>query len=283
VRIGDFHKAVFGSNADARIRQFTLIFAVFGFLVHLFLWFLYSTLAVKFPSSAVHLLSTPLSALYTPFSILLGYEVYEIIKAIPESFSTAVGKQYEVATLLVVRDVFKRLSAVEFSGGWAISGELGLVLLECSAFLVLFYTSLEYQQSGSKLKSNSLPKISLARFVAGKKIVALILMTMFVLITILSFASWLLLTLDGQVLAGRSIFFSDFFTCLILADIFILLISYSLSHDFYSLVRNTGFVLSTVLLWVAIAAPGASGIILFIVSALIGITILKISKRYNNH
>jgi hypothetical protein len=89
------------------------------------------------------------------------------------------------------------------------------------------------------------------------------------------------MTLDGQISVGRDIFFSDFFTCLILADILILLISYSLAHDFYSLVRNTGFVLSTVLLWVAITAPGVSGIILFISSALIGIGILKISQYCN--
>ena len=31
-----------------------------------------------------------LDALYTPFSIILAYEVYELIRAIPESFSNSI-------------------------------------------------------------------------------------------------------------------------------------------------------------------------------------------------
>ena len=108
-------------------------------------------------------------------------------------------------------------------------------------------------------------------------------MATFVIITSLAFVGWLSMTLDGTFAVGRSIFFSDFFTCLILADILILLISYSLAHDFYLLVRNTGFVLSTVLLWVAITASGVSGIILFITSAINGIIILKISQHYSTY
>jgi hypothetical protein len=281
MKVEYLHNIVFGEKANLCMRNFTLAFAIMGFLLHLILWFLHTSGLFLFPESASHLLGSPLFALYTPFSILLGYEVYEIIKAIPASFSTAVGKQYEVATLLVVRDVFKRLSEVEFSSDWSVTGDLGLVILECSAFLILFYTALNYQDSGTNLKSVSWPERSLSRFVTGKKIIALMLMATFVVITGLAFTGWLSMTLDGQISVGRDIFFSDFFTCLILADILILLISYSLAHDFYSLVRNTGFVLSTVLLWVAITAPGVSGIILFISSALIGIGILKISQYCN--
>ena len=152
--------------------------------------------------------------------------------------------------------------------------------MECSAFLILFYTSLKYESSRLNLKVNHAQAI-LSRFVTGKKIIALMLMATFVVITGLAFAGWTSMTINGQIDVGRDIFFSDFFKCLILADIFILLISYRLFQDFYSLVRNTGFVLSTVLLWVAITAPGAAGIILFISSALIGIVILKISQYYS--
>ena len=279
--ISYFHSAIFGEKADSYIRNFTLFFAVFGFVVHLFLWFLHASEFVLFPASAEPLLGSPLFALYTPFSILLGYEVYEIIKAIPESFSTAVGKQYEVATLLVVRDVFKRLSEAEFSGAWNVNGDLGLILLECFVFLVLFYTALNYQSCSATLKVSTWQESALKRFVTGKQLISLALMTTFVIITGLAFVGWTSLTINGQITIGRDIFFSDFFTCLILADILILLISYSLSHDFYALVRNTGFVLSTVLLWVAITAPGFSGALLFLTSALIGLAILKISEYYN--
>ena len=281
--VANLHSIIFGRKADALMRKFTLSFAICGFVLHLFLWLLHATGFLAFPETTHHLLASPLFALYTPFSILLGYEVYEIIKAIPESFSTAVGKQYEVATLLVVRDVFKRLSEAKFADGWTISNDLGLVLIECTAFLLLFYTSLQYQSFGTNLKSSTWDEDALKKFVLRKKIVSILLMITFIVITALAFVGWLSMTVNGEVAIGRSIFFSDFFTCLILADILILLISYSLAHDFYSLVRNTSFVLSTVLLWVAITASGVSGIILFITSAINGIIILQISRYYNKY
>ena len=85
---------------------------------------------------------------------------------------------------------------------------------------------------------------------------------------------------NGHGDADRKIFFLDFFTLLILADILILIIFYKHSDDFYALARNTGFVLATVLLRVAIGASGVSSIILFIVSGVLGISILRISLHF---
>ena len=277
--INTLHDKVFGEEADGRLMRITLAVAVGGFLLHLLAWVLFYFNVYDMPPAVEKLLGSPLSALYTPFTILLGYEVYQIIKAIPESFSTAVGKQYEVATLLVVRDVFKRLSDVNFSGGWTVDNDLSFVLLECLAFLALFHTALKYQEFSSYTKSKDWDQQSLEGFVTGKKAISLVLMFTFVTIAALCFTGWAFSTLDGQFSLGRDIFFSDFFTCLILADILILLISYRLAHDFYSLVRNTSFVLSTVLLRVAITAPGVSGILVFLASAALGVMVLNIAER----
>ena len=74
---------------------------------------------------------------------------------------------------------------------------------------------------------------------------------------------------------SRIIFFLDFFTLLILTDILILLISYWFYTDFGNLARNTGFVLSTVIIRVAISSEGVSSMILFTLSGLLGIAILR--------
>ena len=95
-----------------------------------------------------------------------------------------------------------------------------------------------------------------------------------------AFVGWSFALAEGQVDIGREIFFSDFFTCLILADILILLISYRHATDFYALVRNTGFVLSTVILRVAISAPGLSSMVLFIVSGLLGVVLLHLINYF---
>ena len=89
-----------------------------------------------------------------------------------------------------------------------------------------------------------------------------------------------LAVVDGEGGVDREIFFSDFFTILILADILILLLSYRFTVDFANLARNTGFILSTVILRVAISAPGVSAVILFTLSGILGLAILRISSEF---
>ena len=95
-----------------------------------------------------------------------------------------------------------------------------------------------------------------------------------------SFTTWTLAVIDGKGGVDREIFFSDFFTILILADILILLLSYRFTVDFANLARNTGFILSTVILRVAISAPGISAVILFTLSGILGLAILRISSEF---
>ncbi|MEC7984327.1 MAG: hypothetical protein VX278_04135 [Myxococcota bacterium] len=273
------YEALLGEDADDRLRSVVLFFSVAGFLGHLSLWFLCWTGSLEVSGEAASLVSSPLSSLYTPFSILLAYEIYELIRAIPTSFSSAIGKQYEVVTLLVVRDVFKRLSEVEFSGEWHISTELGLIIIECVTFSLLFFTALRYQ-AYSKSKRNVLEEEEINRFVYVKQMIAMILFFTFFIVAATSLTGWIQSVAQGAGSVGREIFFLDFFTSLILADILILLFSYRYSDNFANLARNTGFVLSTVILRVAIGAPGFSSMVLFILSAVLGLTIIQIAKKF---
>jgi len=278
--ITKLHEIMLGERVDDAIGRYILSASVLGFLVHISLWVLCSMDFIAVSPEASKLLSSPLSALYTPFSILLAYEVYQLIRAIPESFSTAVGKQFEVATLLVVRDVFKRLADIEIQGEWTISSELGLVFVECLAFVVLLYTALSYQRAQTVAIASQWDKADLDLFVMGKKMVAVLLTITYLAIAVTAFTGWILMLSEGEVGVSRDIFFLDFFTCLILADILILLISYRYSADFLALVRNTGFVLATVILRVAIASPGVSAMALFVVSGAMGITILRLTENF---
>ena len=53
--------------------------------------------------------------------------------------------------------------------------------------------------------------------------------------------------------------------------------SYKHITDFPQLARNTGFVLSTVVVRVGIATPGFTGAVLFILSAVLASVVLKLS------
>ena len=274
-----WNKVVFdlfmGDEAEDRIRKAAIVLAVVGFFLHIGLWALDTTGRISITGESSELVSSPLSSLYTPFSILLVYEVYQLIRAIPDSFSSSVGKQYEIATLLVVRDILKRLSEVESSDGWEISSDLGFLLVECAAFLALFYTSLTYFRISDKSTKSGTMSGDIEVFVEAKRMVANFMLIVFLLTAAYSFLTWITSVQDGGGSVSRVIFFLDFFTFLILADILILLVSYWFYTDFGNLARNTGFVLSTVIIRVAISSKGVSAMILFTLSGLLGIAILR--------
>ena len=279
--VGDSYELILGRDADQKIRKIAIITAIMGFFIHLFIWALVQSERYNLSEENMQMFNSPLSSLYTPFSILLGYEVYQLIRTIPESFSSSVGKQYEIATLLVVRDILKRLSDVEFQDEWKIESDLGFLVIECMAFLVLFYTSLVYYRIRKEGNPENINDNQLSSFISSKEIIALLMLIVFVIITFTSMSGWMTSVFDGKGAVDRQIFFLDFFTFLILADILILLISYWFYTDFGNLARNTGFVLSTVVIRVAISSPGVPAMILFVLSGIIGIAILRISSTNN--
>ena len=264
-----------GESSEEAVRKASILLAILGFFVHVGIWALYSSDRISVTGEASELLSSPLSALYTPFSILLVYEVYQLIRTIPDSFSSSVGKQYEIATLLVVRDILKRLSEVESSDGWEVSSDVGFLLIECTAFLALFYTSLTYYRIGVNTVKEEEMRSDIVLFIEAKRGIANMMLIVFLVVAAFSFSTWVGSVQEGGGSVSRAIFFLDFFTFLILADILILLISYWFYTDFSNLARNTGFVLSTVIIRVAISSEGVSSMILFTLSGLLGVAILR--------
>ena len=264
-----------GESSEEAIRKASILLAILGFFVHVGIWALYSSDRISVTGEASELLSSPLSALYTPFSILLVYEVYQLIRTIPDSFSSSVGKQYEIATLLVVRDILKRLSEVESSDGWEVSSDVGFLLIECTAFLALFYTSLTYYRISVNTVKEEEMRRDIVLFIEAKRGIANTMLLVFLVVAAFSFSTWVGSVQEGGGSVSRAIFFLDFFTFLILADILILLISYWFYTDFRNLARNTGFVLSTVIIRVAISSEGVSSMILFTLSGLLGVAILR--------
>ena len=74
----------------------------------------------------------------------------------------------------------------------------------------------------------------------------------------------------------NAIFFIDFFTILILVDVFILLISFGYTERYAQIIRNTGFIISTILLRLSFGVKDLSSVVLLISGVVFGLIILKI-------
>ena len=263
-----------GHSADERLRHLSVQAAIFGFLLHLLLCLFYQLDLISVSEQTSGLFDSYLDALYTPFSIFLAYEVYELIRTIPDSFTNSIGKQFEIITLLVVRDILKRLSDIDASVTSTVDGSITILAVECLAFLILFATALLFSSAHRETTSISSDREELGKFISQKKQLAVLLLGVYILTAIYSLSTWSYGVFEGDGSTNRTIFFLDFFTVLIMADILILLVSYQYITEFAHLARNTGFILSTVILRVAIASPGMSGAILFILAGCLGSAVL---------
>ena len=263
-----------GSNLNEKLRIVCIRTAIFGFLVHLLLCLMYQLEWIDLSEKTSGLFDSYLDSLYTPFSIFLAYEVYELIRTIPKSFTNSIGKQFEIITLLVVRDILKRLSDIDASVSSLVDDSITILAIECLAFIVLFCTALFFNNAQRKITLSTSENEDLDDFISQKKQLAILLLGVYILVAIYSLSTWSYSLLQGDGSTNRMIFFLDFFTVLIMADILILLVSYQYITDFSHLARNTGFILSTVILRVAIASPGVSGAILFILAGGLGSSVL---------
>ena len=272
----DYNELILGEKTDFFLRRLAINLAILGFLVHLFACLLYRFQYLDL-SETNDFFDSYLDSLYTPFSIILAYEVYELIRAIPESFSNSIGKQFEVISLLVVRDIFKNLAEIDNSDVNVIDSDIAFIAIEALAFTILFATALYFRKmTNTSIVSNS-KEDAIERFINQKQNLACGLAVVYVLVAIYSFTSWTLGFVDGDNDLSRTVFFLDFFTWLIVSDIIILLSSYKHITDFLQLARNTGFVLSTVIIRVGIGTPGYTGAALFILSALLATSVLRLS------
>ena len=271
------HQYVLGEKTDSFLRKSAINLAIVGFLIHLGGCTLYRFNTVDL-SEVQPFVDSYLDALYTPFSIILAYEVYELIRAIPESFSNSIGKQFEVVTLLVVRDIFKNLADIGGTTDSSIDSNLSFIAMEAVVFIALFATALYFRSATTGTKDLNQQDDFVRAFVTQKKHLACALAAVYVLVACYSFSSWSLGVLDGETSLTRTVFFLDFFTWLIVSDIIILLVSYKHITDFPPLARNTGFILSTVIIRVGIGTPGYTGAVLFMLSAALAACVLGLSQ-----
>jgi hypothetical protein len=107
-----FYDRIFRLNPERRVEKITLYFAILGFILHLLYIFSINNFEqLSYLSSGKS--ESYLAAIYTPFSILLFYEVFLLVIIIPNSTSAFVGKQFEIISLITLRSFFHDIAEVD--------------------------------------------------------------------------------------------------------------------------------------------------------------------------
>ena len=272
-------------NTREKIEKIILKVAIISFFIHLAIIYFTKFGFIDFSSDS-ELLKNPISAAYTPFSFILIYEVYLLIYYLPKSFTTYITKQYEIITLIIIRKLFKDLSALELTENWfEIKGDLQFTY-DLIASLLLFYLIFLFQKIGKQKPIQQLSiKPVIERFVIKKKLIAVILVPLFFGMALYTFIDWSArISIAAKELPSlesiNNLFFDQFFTVLILVDVVLLLISFFYTDQFHKIIRNSGFIISTILIRMSFGVSGLVSTILIVTAVLFGLAIITIHNKY---
>ncbi|MDP4709972.1 MAG: hypothetical protein NWS63_02140 [Saprospiraceae bacterium] len=286
-----FYRLFLSNATKKRFERIIVSLAIISFLLHLGLiaaaelgWLSSGQQQGKF-------LSNPIGAIYTPFSFILVYEVYLLVYYLPKSISIYIGKQYEIITLIVIRRIFKDLANLDLSTNWFEAKYDLQFTYDIVATVVLFFLIfLFYKVNTTRIFPDYNPNIDSERekdfFVQLKKILSGILVPVFLGLAIYSFGNWLFNNMIsvgqmvGTVTDVNEVFFDDFFTILILTDVLLLLVSLFHTDQFRKVIRNSGFIISTILIKLSFGAEGLLNIALILSAVLFGLAIVWIHNKY---
>ncbi|MDA8980431.1 hypothetical protein N9G63_05240 [Chitinophagales bacterium] len=267
-----------------------LTFSIASYLVHLGLILLAYYGVIQSESK---LLKSPIAAIYTPFSFILVYEVYLLIFFLTKSISFYIGKQYEIITLIVIRRIFKDIGDLELASKWFnTQSDLQFTYDAITSLILFLLIYFYYQNLKDRAETNDLSigleESKIKGFIRLKKTIAILLVPVLLGVAAYTFADWLFAvgTDFGKGIVNfknmNSIFFDEFFTILIVVDVLLLLASFFYSDKFHKIIRNSGFIISTILIKISFSTEGLVNNLLIIGAVLFGFLILLIHNKFEN-
>ena len=281
---------LFSERKKAFFEKLTLYIAVFAFLIHCTFVILVN---VGWLSQNAYdesgIMPNLLSAIYTPFSIILLYEIYLLIYYLPKSITIYLGKQYEIIALIFIRKIFNNLASLSSGTEPFNSQDINYLLLYFGGLMLLMLLIFcFYKLNGNKQRSDTEYKCSNKElnFILIKKVLAIVLMIVFIFLFIGSFSevlSFNSITVNSIVDLVKNMsftFFEVFFTALILTEVLLLLFTLNLSDNFSKVIRNSGFIISTILLKLSFKAEGTENIVIILIAVAFGVAILAVHKLY---
>lgn len=289
-----FYEVIFSESRRNHYEHLIVAIAIGSFALHLLLIALVDVGLLQL-EGASELLSNPIAAIYTPFSFILVYEVYLLVYYLPKSITIYIGKQYEIITLILIRRIFKDLSQLELTSDWfSVKNDLQftydlLATIILFGLIYLFYRLSSVQSERKHQQQHTMSataSIKIDRYIKTKTMIAMALIPVLGLLAVYSFGSWIhdnFISISQMVTSIKNVnnvFFDEFFTILILTDVLLLLISFLHIDKFSKVIRDSGFIISTILIKLSFGVAGLLNTVLIVVAVLFGVVILAIHNQH---
>ena len=265
-----------------RIETWTLWLAVSGFLIHLALIAIVSSIPSLRSGVLADLDRNYLHAVYTPFSFILFYEVLLLVFALPRSHTSSIAMQYEILSLIVIRRVFKDIGEFRDPAAWIEQTDAALMVVLDMLAALLMFTLIGVFRRVRRTVQHAEEHPQLAHFVAVKKSVAFLLYGTLLVLAVFNVFQWLMGVLMPSTDAAHGtkdldyFFFPVFFEFMIFTDVFLLIVSIPFFERYEYVVRNAGFVISTVLLRFALSTPKPYDLLVGLTAIVYGLGVLSV-------
>lgn len=219
-----------------------------------------------------NLFKHPFFAIEVAFTILLILELLSLIFVLPKSVSRSLGKQFELLSLIFLRDAFKEFSHLDNFLLWNDTKETIISMLVYSFGALAIFAVMGFtHRLNSKIRISE-TYVNQTQFVRIKKLLALFLLISFFLIGIRDFV---VLVQTGTYLHS----FDTFYTVLIFTDIIIVLVALRYTINYYRVFRYTAFVLATILIRISLTIEPYYNVALGVLTS---IFVLILAVVYNH-
>jgi len=226
------------------------------------------------PSLASTLATNHFVAIDVAFTLFLVVEIIGLVVGLATSVAKTAGKQFEVFSLILLRQSFKELSKFEVEPiKWTFDAgreAVQYVVVDATGALLIF-VSLGFFYTLQTHQPITQTDVEQRYFVAQKKVVSNVLL--------LILAGLGIYTVVAPFVAEEVLpFFNTFYTVLIFTDVLIVLISLRYSATYHVVFRNSGYAAATVMIRLALAGPRYLGAALGVAAALFN---LGVAAAYN--
>ncbi len=275
---------IFSEVNRKKIETFTIWSATIGFIFHLSLVLLNNYSIIEIGNESL-LLTNPISAIYTPFSIILYYEIFLLIFFLPRSFTTSILKQFEIISLIIIRRIFYDIPKLDLeSNDWFNNADNLQITYDLICILILFFLIYLFNYVKSNIENKKAVK-NIDNFIDSKKIISVLLIPVMIVLFLIGIYTWYSLGISSNFASSfyyvNEVFYTTFFSILIIADVFILLLSFLYTERYSQIMRNTGFIICTILIRLSFSSTGLTNLLLIASSVLFGLLILKIYSLMN--
>lgn len=220
-----------------------------------------------------HLLSIELA-----FNLLLLVEIFSLVFSLAHSVAVSAGKQFEVLSLILIRDTFKEFSHFHEPLVWEEVSHSIVPIIASAIGALLIFVVLGFYYQAQKHRRITRDDHDQEAFISAKKVIALGLFISFFGLVMQDISSYILSASTHE--AVNFTVFEEFYTMLVFSDILIVLISLRYSSNYIIAFRNSGFAVSTVLIRIALIAPVVITAFIGVGTALFNLGVLLAYNRF---